>query len=620
MGAIAGICTNKTYPAEHLQKMLDCMKSRGIEKTVIKISDSIWFGYRKHQNEESGFVNTPKLCVIFDGYIINKHELISEMKEHFDYLPSSVDIVYASYVKWGVDAIKKLDGAFAIAIWDGYKNQIILARDNFGIKPLYYYLDNHRLIFSSEIKGIFVNKDIKIIPNKNVFAEYIIFRFVQGEETFFKQIFEIEPGTFCITSLFDFALYKEKFYHLFTQSKQFPGEEEAIKIFIRIFQKTLQNYLELFPISKTGLFLSGGVDSALIAAITQQFKKNSINTYTIRFKEREYDESKHAKIVSQQLGIPHKIILLDEYTYATNLPQAIWNADEPLRYPGSVSFYAISKSLSKTISQILIGEGVDSFVAGHPACFIITVTKINKFLKKIALSILVKIPSCFFFGRLRNKKNKLLLPLQTSTHEYIVFSTIYSSPEEVLRILKSPCKEFLYKKFELLKQINKKDPKECLSYFQQISFTFKISETEKQIINTGKIPLFPFLNNEIISFINSLPMSLKVNGFKTKYLIKKTAEHFFSKDFIYRKKSGFGTPLEYWFRNKKSLGKYLQMLEEDRTLDRGIFNPDELIKIVHQFKHGKRPPEDYDGLLWTIVNLELWHRIFIDQDYEFEYC
>ncbi|CAD7780209.1 MAG: Asparagine synthetase [glutamine-hydrolyzing] 2 [Candidatus Methanoperedenaceae archaeon GB50] len=128
--------------------MLDCMKSRGIEKTVIKISDSIWFGYRKHQNEESGFIDTSMLSMVFDGYILNKEELFNELRKYFDSsFVSSAKIIYTSYMEWGVNAFKKLNGIFAIAIWDKQKKQLILVRDRFGIKSLYYYQNSKKIIF-----------------------------------------------------------------------------------------------------------------------------------------------------------------------------------------------------------------------------------------------------------------------------------------------------------------------------------------------------------------------------------------------------------------------------------------------------------------------------------------
>ncbi|CAD7780204.1 MAG: Asparagine synthetase [glutamine-hydrolyzing] 1 [Candidatus Methanoperedenaceae archaeon GB50] len=432
-----------------------------------------------------------------------------------------------------------------------------------------------------------------------------------GKETFFRNIFEV-PAAHLVLISKDLSIKEIPYWDIDFNSPLKLDTQKAIEQLIFLLKKSLIK-IKNFN-CKSVIFQSRGIDSVLLSIFLKFINLNS-SALTIAFDIKKYDESSEAKKICEIFGIQNDIFQINGKIYSQNLPKAIWFNDEPLRYPGAVSFYIACEKLSKELSHVIFGEGADVLFAGYPMYYLIYLTKLPCWIKILLQHFIFKMPFTLFSSL--NKKKKILQVLKCTVQEYLVYSTLYSSPEEVNILLKKQNKSYFLKRLKIAKSLkNNGDFRKYLLYLDLKS----LSIPEKMVVNSGKIPFYPFLDYNLVEFVNALPMALKVRSFKPKYLLKKMAEKFLPKSIIYQKKSGFGTPLEYWFRDKNSLGKYLQMLEEDRTLDRGIFNPDELIKIAHQFKHGKRPPEDYDGLLWTIVNLELWHRIFIDQDYESEYC
>lgn len=603
MSSITGIWVKRPNNFDY-----EKIKSLQNKMDLVKVSDTLWLDCKSYKDNKLELINRFPLLIVFDGYLLNKNEILNQLKENIDTKATFATIIHASYIKWGFSAFNKLNGAFVIMIWDEKKDELILVRDRFGIKPIYYYNDDILFVFSQNVKKI-IEFGIKPIADQDTFGEYLLFRYVTGKRTFFKNIQKLPRGHFLFVN--ENGIKQKEYYNYLTTSIVHLKENVAIEKLFFLIKKSLQNILSLTH--NPNILQSRGVDSSLITACLRNLSIENINTYTIKFLEKEYDESQKARFVASKFNTHHHEIIIKSTQYAQALPQLISLWGQPLEYPGAVSLYIAFKSISRQTKAILSGEVADAIFAGYPCYFLINLTNLNPIIKFLAAKFISIIPTFFLGSRLKHKKMKLMAPFVNNPEDYILLSTSYSSLEEVKKLLKTFTNLWREERERFLEESKALPLQQRLLYYREKTHTFP------EIVQDVPSIYWPFANNEILEFVNSLPMNLKIKGITTKYIEKKLAERFLPKNFIYKPKSGFGTPLEYWFRDKNSLGKYLQMLEEERTLDRGIFNPDELIKIVHQFKHGKRPPEDYDGLLWTIVNLELWHRIFIDQDYEFKY-
>ena len=617
---IRGIITiHNPYLASHAQDILARSKNiiqkdtRGI--SWLHTENHYAFGYL-HSPDEHDVAKyndmDPNLICTFWGDIYNK----SDLQQQLDLKTSHpTDIIKAGYRKWGLNFPEKIEGKFVFTLLDKEREELIIARDKMGLLPLYFYSNSQtqNIIISSEIKYILNFMDNESEVNSDAVFEYFTFRFIGGENTLFKGIKECMPGhlyRFNISGNLTRRSYWEPRYndHHLTISL-----DEASELIERYLFKAVAQRVS--PKSRTGALVSGGIDSSYGAVLLSQVMQKSFHTIFISFEDYDYNYSKYAAYVSSLIKSNHHELIMNNEEYTKLFPHTIWINDEPLNHPASVARCYLNHVAPQLVDDLFTGEGVDSIFGGARALILLPLVFANKTIPSFFKKMLKVMPLSFFPADKRHIAQKIIDSLTMPPDEFCIVGEAFVDPNKVKRFLTLPPPTPLFDHYyQIFDNYSKKNIIEKLFYFYQRPFLMEIFDMEAKMGAVGGINYkYPFLASEIVDLANKIPLAYKKRGIQGKYIIKKTVERYFSKQFIYRRKEGFGVPLEKWFLNNSHMGKYIDMLLEPKTLQRGFFSENYLKKMVNDLRHHTLPIGEYEGLLWTAINFELWNRIFIDR-------
>ena len=619
---MSGICGIVNFGEENtvdkgtLVKMRDTMIHRGPDDEGIYLNGNVGLGFRRlsiidlqfgHQpmcNEESS------IWIIFDGKIYNHDELRKDLisKGHIYKTKTDTESIIHLYEEEGVEGFKKINGMFAFAIWDDRTKRLVLARDRFGIKPLYLSQSKEGIIFASEIKSILESRKVKRGLNVEGLCEYLMFRFLAGEKTMFKDITNLLPGQILIFQKGNVEI--KKFWYL-------PDSEEILNIDEKDATNQLAELLSdsvklrLMSDVPLGTFCSGGIDSGLNSAYAAELSNLCLNTFSVGFHEADYDESRYAEIVSKKYGTRHHQLRVDNITFADSLPKLIWHHDEPLNYANSVQVYHISKLAKQFVKVVLSGEGAELF-GGNPRYLIAKIYQKFLWMPWFFRNLLKELSE---FSSLRKvKKLGQFLPLTLS--EVIVFNSYFTDWLSVNRILtiNNDPRHIIESRLSLLEDVNL-SPKNIMENLIKLElktyFVSILNRLDKMTMAASIEARVPFLDHRLVEWGLRIPIGLKIKGFQTKFIVKKLGERMLPKEVVYRKKSGFGVPISSWLRDKKGLGRYLDLFTEPRFKQRGYLNIKEIERLMKEHLSNK---SDHGELLWELINLELWNRIFLEND------
>jgi len=308
------------------------------------------------------------LIISYNGEVYNFKEIREELiKKGYTFKSKSdTEVILKSYEEWGINCLKKFNGMFAFALYDKKKDIVFLVRDRLGIKPLYYSIFDDRLIFGSEIKSILQYPGFKRKLNKEAISSYLSYRYVLGKETLFKNIYKLLPGQYL--KIKKDKIQKSVYWKIplpsFDSDK---GEEFYInKIRKLVIESVKKRMISDVPL---GAYLSGGLDSSIIVSILAKNMNKPVNTYTIGFKEKGFNEFKYSKEISNMYRTNHKEIILDIKNYFETIINLIQYKDLPLSVPNEVPLFLMSKELKKDITVVLSGEGADEIFGGYGKIF-----------------------------------------------------------------------------------------------------------------------------------------------------------------------------------------------------------------------------------------------------------
>ena len=594
------------------------MIHRGPDDSGIYLNNYVGLGFRRLSIVDlSKAANQPmsneneKVWLLFNGEFYNHldYKRYLESKDHTFKSLCDAEVLLHLYEENGQRCLDDINGMFAFAVWDDNNQTLFLARDRFGIKPLYYYHDSRTFVFASEIKAILQDDRINPRLNHDVLSEHLMFRFPAGENTLFKGIYELKPGHYITLdkNRAQFPIQKQ-YWDITTErdSVQFDADENTVITSLK--NKLSESVgLRLMGDVALGMQLSGGIDSSLITAITSEKANFPLLTYSITFDEKEIDESLFVKQVAKRYETNHHEIRVKNKEYADLLPQMIWQMDEPLNHPSSILLYLLCKQAKEKVTILLAGEGADEIFGGYGRYMFL---KKANFIKRY-------IPESFksiFRLSSAQKMQTLIDVLSKSMDNLILYNSafikdlsgIYDSSHEVIPQL--TYREELLNFGSRERFLNKVLYMDLKTYLQSI-----LIRQDKMSMAAGIESRVPFLDHNAVMFAFNTPEKLKIKKKEGKYILKKLAEQYLSPELIYRPKMGFGIPLKKWLRDVQGLGRFIDMLLEKKTCERGFIEKQYYVKIVEQFRKGDNR---LDEIIWILVNLEVWHRIFIDNSNE----
>ncbi len=564
--------------------------------------------------------------VTFNGQIYNHREIRKELEilGHTFKTNCDTEVLVHAYEQWGGNFVEKLRGMFAFAIYDVRNRKLFIARDRLGIKPLHWWCNGSAFVFGSEIKTILANPYVnRPEVEKNAIAQFITLRYVPSPLTMFKNIYKFKSAHYLELHPNSNQIIEPKKYWdvSFKPQNPIPTLEEALNETDRLLEESVQ--LWLMSDVPLGAQLSGGVDSSLVVAHMEMLRQKTgqgekVKTFSIGFDIDEYSELPFAKQVAEKYNTEHHEIIVGYQDFVQAFVKVLWYHDEPVTEASSIPTYLLCKHAKEKVTVMMTGEGGDELFGGYPKCAVDLYSRyLNWMPPGIRKPFLKTLASLLPFSSRRLQVALNTLAISDTAERYTAwFSGIEWSnakqylKEDFFETVKSHSP--VLRIAEELKNCDSNDMLAQMQYSDLHTWLVDnlLIKGDRMSMGAKVESRVPFLDHKFVEFAASLPSHYKVKGTKTKILLKKLAERYIPNEVIYRKKVGFAVPLSPWFMG--SLQGFLKdTLLSEASLARGYFKPEAVTSLINSFL--ERKVDSWRGL-WTLLSLELWHKLFVDDD------
>jgi len=614
-----------------LRKMTDIISHRGPDFQSFESIDNVHFGHTRlsildlNDSSNQPLWDANKLaCIVFNGEIYNFKILKKELIKKGYIFKSSGDteVLVNMYLEYGVSMFRKLNGIFALAIWDTRTKNLIIAKDHFGVKPLYYSCNNNGFFFSSEIKSILASNKIQKEININSLYRSLVFMWSPGKETIFKNIFKVSPGHYMIIT--DGNINEDVCYWEWPEYK--PNKlslSENKDMICKSLEESIKS--QLISDVPIGTFLSGGLDSSLITSIASKSKDIVIESFTIdtNLDKKNGDgfinDLPYAKKVSDDLSVPLNIVK-SEPDIINDLPKMVYHLEELQSDPAGINVMMITKlAKSKGIKVLLSGTGGDDIFSGYRRHFAIMFEKYWSFLPNFIRKHIKLLSSKFSnFGPKGRRIAKAFSYADISSDERLISYFYWIDPVKAKNLFVDDISKNLNKNIlnspikDSLKKIKTQNSLERMLHIEKSHFLsdHNLPYTDKMSMANGIEVRVPFLDENLLQSASQINSKLKQKKSEGKWILKKVAEKFISKKVIYRSKTGFGAPLRFWLNNE--LRDYVDFyLSEVNIKKRGIFKYEEIKKLINDDRKGIG---DYSYTIFALLYLEIWFETFMDNN------
>ena len=549
-----------------------------------------------------------RYCIVFNGEVYNHLELRKKLSGVDFNGGSDTETILYYLREHGIDGVKDFNGIFSFAFLDRVMEKLYLVKDLFGVKPLYYYLKDNRLIFGSEIKIIKNNPDYKKELDLNALNSFLTFRYNPAPQTLFKDIHKLEAATYLEYS----SNGEVRFCNYWSKNQKIDNsitEREAISEYKRLLEQSVER--QLLSDVPVGLLLSGGLDSAVLGQLMSKKSSQKINTFTVGFEGKgDFNELDDARDTANFIGSTHHETLMDRKEYMDCFYNSFYHTEEPIAEPTIPALYFVSKLASQHVKVVLSGQGADEPMAGY-----------KRYRGEQILSnyrwLLSKIPSttasAVFPNNAAIERGLYSAKFDNELDRFIAIYTIFT-PDIKKSLLKPELQNYITKEQRSLfeRNYNLTDPKaDSLSRLLFLDTRSMLPDNlllfnDKMTMANSIENRVPYLDIDLINFLESLPINLKLNGKVTKYVHRKAAEQWLPNSIINRKKRAFETPVGEWFKDELSK-TLLQLVESHDSLSSIYFNKEAIRKMIGLHMKKKK---DYKKHLFILLSLELWYKNF----------
>jgi asparagine synthase (glutamine-hydrolysing) len=611
---MCGICgiirfDSKPVTEESIRRMMKMQKHRGPDDEGLFIKDNVGLGFVRlsiidlsPKGHQPMFSEDERYIIVYNGEIYNFieiREILSSKGYNFN-SASDTEVLLNSYIEWGEDCLNLLNGMFSFVIYDSLSKKIFAARDRFGVKPFYYFLDKEKFIFGSEIPAVISAEGIVRLPNNSVIFSYLAYNKTDfDEQTFFKNVFKLLHGHKVRIDLVTNTTLITKWYILKQRiGNPFKNKDEYLELFTDAIRLRLRSDV---PVS---LSLSGGLDSSsILSVLMQRFNKTDVNTFSAIYGENiECDESEYINLYQEK--IPKMFFVYPKAeTLFMELDEFVGTQIEPVQ---STSIYAQYKIMNlihqNSIKVVLSGQGADEQLGGYLYFF-------GYYFKEL-------IRDFKFFTLFSENSHYIRNHKSNIAYKYLLFSSLPLQIQNRLAIAKA---KYLDKEFsssvkaESNKLMNIYSSGDLKDSFLD-HFEYKLEHLLKwDDINSMHFSVetrVPFLDYRMVEKTLSMDSNRIINGGTTKYILRQAMHNILPEKIVKRQsKIGFATPEEDWFRNKSFQYIIFSILNSDSFRNRGYINP-EVAKILYSQHLNKKINISRD--IWKWMNLELWFKKYID--------
>jgi asparagine synthase (glutamine-hydrolysing) len=619
---MCGICGFNWNDEKLIQKMVQKIHHRGPDANGVKTFPGFSMGNARlsildlsAKGNQPMSTRNDKLWIVYNGEVYNFPEIKKELTARGYKFNSHTDteVVLKSYEEYGPGCLEKFNGMFAFAIWDEEKKELFLARDRIGIKPLYYYLKDGRLIFGSEIKSILEADCVKREVNLQSMYYYLGYEFVPAPDTMFKNIYKLRQGHYAIFK--NSSLQIQKYWELKFKPEILNEEEATDRIFTALEKSVQRRLISDVPL---GVFLSGGLDSSTVVGLVSRLYPKKVRTFSIGYRDKTFSELPYAKTVSDFFNTEYNVLMIDPVS-PEDIERSLYHLDEPMTDLSTIPFYLISCKAREKVKVCLSGEGGDEIFLGYDR---FKAAKINRYYnifpsfirKKIISSLILRLPDQpqkkGAINMLKRFVEGTLYPEEAGAMRWQYFL----NPEIGQNIFRKSTQHHIaftpfdpiYYFSRICNSANTTDR----DIFVDIKLTMADSvlmKIDKMSMATSLEVRVPFLDHEVVELCASIPAGLKLNKLTTKYILRKTLKKYglLPESIIYRGKQGYSLPVKNWLREE--LKDYMIDLFKNSPIIKENFNSSYLSLLINehlQLKH------NHNHILWALVNLSLWYKKF----------
>lgn len=607
---------------EVLVRMTNCLRHRGPDDEQYHVENpgtgkiSVGLGFRRLAIIDLGGGRQPmcnedeSLWLVCNGEIYNYLELRQRLqaKGHRFRTNSDVETLLHLYEDYGPDCVKKVNGMFALAIWDSRNQSLFLARDRLGKKPLYYRETPAQFLFASEVKAMLQHPACPRELDHRVLSKYLAYEYVPSPHCIFKGVQKLPAGHSLTWR--DGRTVLRKYWDLSFAPTQDSRREEAIaeELVWRLKEAVRLRLISDVPL---GVFLSGGIDSSSVVALMAELRPPAqIKTFAIGFSERSFDESNHARRVAKFYGTDHHEQILESRTLVDVLPQVNGFLDEPFADASVIPTYLLSRFTRQHVTVALGGDGGDELFAGYPTFqahrlaqfYRVPATLHEHVIRPLAELLPVSTDNFSFDFKVKRFlrgaglrpeiRDQVWLGSFAPDEQRGLFSASLEQPDGYQDVLSAEAACDTTKVLDRLIYLY------CKFYLQDDILV----KVDRASMACGLEARAPFLDYTFVEFTTRIPAAMKLKGFATKHILKKAMKSKLPADIIARGKKGFGIPIAKWFRGELR-DLLLDTLSPHRLQQQGLFNPGTICRLVDDHLQGTR---DNRKQLWTLFMFQLW--------------
>jgi asparagine synthase (glutamine-hydrolysing) len=607
-----------------LHEMCERIVHRGPDSEGLWIDDQVALGMRRlsiidlKTGDQPVFNEDRSIVAMQNGELYNYREIRADLEKrgHRFTTQTDTEIIPHLYEEYGDAFVEHINGMFAIALWDSRKKSLVLARDRFGEKPLYYGVFGGRLIYASEPKALLAHPSVKTELNPDALRHYLSFDYVPAPMSIYKGIYKLPAAH--VLRVENGEVQTRRYWNLSFHNN---GNVSSVSQAAEDLKELLSDAVRMRLVSDVplGILLSGGIDSSTVAAFATQHATERVKTFSIGFEEDSFDESKYARLVAGHLGTEHYEERLSAERTGDLVSEIGRWLDEPLSDGSLIPTYLLSRFVRKHVTVALGGDGGDELFAGYPMYYAHKMAavygSIPRFLRSgviepvvNALPVSTKNMS-FDYKAKRFVRASGLDPIARHHTWFGSFSVDQQKQLLTQEALDSSDDDIYRGARELLNLIDTEDEIERMQYLDMNFYMAEdiLTKVDRAAMAVSLETRAPFLDPRVAQFAASIPVEYKLRGSKGKYILKKAVQDLLPKAILHRPKKGFGIPIAEWLKGR--LNPLLRdMLAIDRLRDQGLFRAEYVQKLIDEHESGIA---SHHKELWTLLVFQLWWDNFL---------
>ncbi len=609
MCGVAGIVRFDGRPveADTLAAMIERLVHRGPDDHGIWVDGPVGFGHRRLSIIDLAGSQQPmasadgRLHITFNGEILNYRELRGRLRYPFR-TSGDTETLLAAFEEYGPSSVEHLSGQFAFAIHDGNDGSLWLFRDRLGILPLYYWIDDHQLVFASEIKALFPALPRRPEVDQQGLAAYLAHRSVPAPRTLFAGVRKLKPGH-CLHVTRNGSVRLERWWSISEAdtSQATPGDVATSRVAEALRASVERNLVADVPV---GAYLSGGVDSSLIVALmTGLAGVGKVHTFSAGFGDSEYDEVHHARQVSKHLGTVHHEVTVTADDFERLWPSLTWHRDAPISEPSDIAVFRLAELARQHVNVVLSGEGSDELFAGYPKYRFARATAWAGLVPNPLRAAMIDRVERRLPSRLRRARIALRALRGDDEAERLEgWFAPFTSPERTALL------RTVDRRAGLDIAQGRGDPVRRMLFADCHAWLADnlLERGDRMSMATSLELRPPFLDHDVVELAFSLPSNVKLRHGVTKWVVKEVARSLLPAEIVDRRKVGFRVPIDNWLRSSMRDMAYDRLLAAGSFVT-GVFDRKVVQELLETHESGAR---NEDIRIWTLLCLEVWHDQF----------